>query len=155
MGLKFRFLLAFFFFTLLHQIYLLSEFVTYPGSSASGKETLPISKTGVDTQYKRRSVRSDGTVLHCVAISVYCFKLGRITVPPRVALSICGFGADKNDGARISLMKKEGKLRQFLEAGWRNEGGCDLPEFETQRLGGIEWCHKLKEGIREAIYALE
>ncbi|KDR69576.1 hypothetical protein GALMADRAFT_271959 [Galerina marginata CBS 339.88] len=135
-------------------IYLVSEFVTFPTSSVSGRDT---KTTGINpvTKYQRRSVRSDGTVLHCVAISVYCFKIGRITVPPRVALSICGFGINKHDEALISSKRKEGTMRHYLEAGWRNEGGCDLHEFETQRLGSLEWCRKLTEGIREAIDALE
>lgn len=29
-----------------------------------------------------QTVRSDGSVLHCLGVSTYCFKVGRITVPP-------------------------------------------------------------------------
>ncbi|KAF9512559.1 hypothetical protein BS47DRAFT_1486230 [Hydnum rufescens UP504] len=35
----------------------------------------------------------EGATVHAVAISQYCFKFGRITVPPRVALIASGFGA--------------------------------------------------------------
>lgn len=34
----------------------------------------------------------EGAVLHCMHVSTYCFKLGRITIPPRVALTASGFG---------------------------------------------------------------
>jgi hypothetical protein len=27
-------------------------------------------------------VREDGSVLHCFSVSSYCFKVGRLTVPP-------------------------------------------------------------------------
>ena len=39
----------------------------------------------------------EGAVLHCVHASSYCFKHGRITVPPRVALVASGFG-DRSRG---------------------------------------------------------
>jgi len=34
----------------------------------------------------------ENAVLHCVHTSSYCFKQGRITIPPRVVLIACGFG---------------------------------------------------------------
>lgn len=34
----------------------------------------------------------EGATLHAVAVSQYCYKLGRVTIPPRVALIACGFG---------------------------------------------------------------
>lgn len=34
----------------------------------------------------------EGAVLHCIHVSSYCFKHGRITIPPRVALVASGFG---------------------------------------------------------------
>jgi hypothetical protein len=29
-----------------------------------------------------QTVRTDGSILHCLGVSTYCFKVGRITVPP-------------------------------------------------------------------------
>jgi hypothetical protein len=34
------------------------------------------------TKRVAQQVRSDGSVLHCLAVSSYCFKIGRLTVPP-------------------------------------------------------------------------
>lgn len=34
------------------------------------------------TKRVAQKVRSDGSVLHCLAVSSYCFKIGRLTVPP-------------------------------------------------------------------------
>ncbi|KAF8148430.1 hypothetical protein B0H34DRAFT_737014 [Crassisporium funariophilum] len=138
-------------------IYLLSEFVTYPGrNTPSGKKMIEDGLTDPIASRKRKlpNIRPDGSVLHSVAVSVYCFKVGRRTVAPSVALSICGFGAS-SDPSRISGMKKEGKLRHFLEGGWRNEPGWDLPEYETQRQAGLVWCRKLTEATKAAIDILK
>ncbi|KAF9512560.1 hypothetical protein BS47DRAFT_1345337 [Hydnum rufescens UP504] len=98
----------------------------------------------------------EGAVLHCVHVSSYCFKIGRITIPPRVAIVASGFG-DKSKGrwervqeirntrgARGDFSKKEkgrgrgevGGLRGILGGGWRKyeaEGLWDLPEYEEAR----------------------
>jgi hypothetical protein len=62
------------------------------GSAASSGVATPIgagkgANTGFSMQEhiaKRvaQTVRTDGSVLHCLGVSTYCFKVGRITVPP-------------------------------------------------------------------------
>jgi hypothetical protein len=32
--------------------------------------------------YRARQPRSDGGVVCCLAVNEYCFKIGRVTVPP-------------------------------------------------------------------------
>lgn len=104
------------------QIYLVSEFVTYPKgkkspsipvieptdtlkattttetSSAPDNDNTPSIATttangngngSIPTDLKERIARDvtqkkreDGSVLHCFGVSVYVFKVGRITVPP-------------------------------------------------------------------------
>jgi hypothetical protein len=102
--------------------------------------------------HKRYTVREDGTVVHCVAISKYCFKLGRLTVPPRIALCISGFGVDRRNWIRSAALQESGEMRRFLEGGWREQKGWDLPEFEYKRQAGMEWCRKLSEGMAAANY---
>ncbi|KAH8101071.1 hypothetical protein BXZ70DRAFT_1007472 [Cristinia sonorae] len=132
-------------------IYLYSEFITRPKvSKPRGQSQCSLSaETGIPGK-KPRGVRADGTKLHCVAISRYVFKLGRITVPPRIALSICGFGGDGKNWEQYVTMKQKGTLNEFLRGGWKTANGWDLPEFEEQRVAGLEWCQKLNEGISEA-----
>jgi hypothetical protein len=48
--------------------------------------------------YKARQPRSDGGVVCCLAINEYCFKLGRVTVPP-VCLSF--FPQNRSDKCSV------------------------------------------------------
>ncbi|KAG8892693.1 hypothetical protein FRB99_002497 [Tulasnella sp. 403] len=41
---------------------------------------------------KIRRALPEGSLTHCIAVSLYCFKTGRITIPPRVAFITAGFG---------------------------------------------------------------
>lgn len=59
--------------------------------SSSGVATPTMSNgqaTGTGNMHEQISkrvaqkVREDGSVLHCLAVSSYCFKIGRLTVPP-------------------------------------------------------------------------
>ncbi len=43
-------------------------------NGGKGSAPSPIAKAG--------EVREDGSVLHCFSVSTYCFKIGRLTVPP-------------------------------------------------------------------------
>ncbi|THH30138.1 hypothetical protein EUX98_g4032 [Antrodiella citrinella] len=99
----------------------------------------------------------DGATLHCVVISEVCFKIGRITVPPAVAIASDGFharpAASEADLTKvpepyslsnppphmekIRAMKAKGNFRplqNFYKGGWR-----DVPEDERwwmTALGG-------------------
>lgn len=137
------------------QLYLLSEFVTHSpapqtasSGSRSGTEKGPTPHSALSLpKADPKATRPDGTRLHCLAISRYCFKIGRLTVPPRIAMAICGFGPDRSNWLRSASMQEEGTLRMFLEGGWRKERGWELGEYEEKRAAGMVWCEKLKEGI--------
>ncbi|KAJ3483365.1 hypothetical protein NLI96_g6374 [Meripilus lineatus] len=136
-------------------LYLLSEFVTHSpapqtasSGSRSGTEKGPTPHSALSLpKADPKATRPDGTRLHCLAISRYCFKIGRLTVPPRIAMAICGFGPDRSNWLRSASMQEEGTLRMFLEGGWRKERGWELGEYEEKRAAGMVWCEKLKEGI--------
>lgn len=56
----------------------------------------------------------EGAILHCLHVSSYCFKQGRITIPPRVALTASGFG-DPKRWARLQEIRNS-KSERALEA---------------------------------------
>ena len=103
----------------------------------------------------------DGATLHCVSVSEFCFKMGRITIPPALVLALNGFsvspppeselaqmGATKYSHAHpppnfvksLELQAPDAPfghtktLQNFLRGGWR-----ELPEgerFWEDALGG-------------------
>lgn len=88
-----------------------------------------------------------GATLHAVAVSVQCFKWGRITVPPRVAFIASGFSApatpEDTDGIparwkRVQEWRKQkGKLESFMRGGWRDgtdeeKAFWDFDEYEEE-----------------------
>ncbi|KAL7415350.1 hypothetical protein BDY24DRAFT_382617 [Mrakia frigida] len=92
----------------------------------------------------RVAPRADGAIVHCISVSTYCFKLGRLTIPPAVALSFCGYGKDSNWARTEELfLSKDGKssspkrAREWLKEGWKLEEPSILEEFEAKgkRLG--------------------
>ena len=66
-----------------------------------------------------------GATLHCVAISQYCFKIGRLTVPPPIVVGISGFGVSKESPVtmerwgRAKRLRQNGQMRRFLKEGWK------------------------------------
>lgn len=78
----------------------------------------------------------EGATLHAVAVSQYCYKLGRVTIPPRVALIACGFGdPTRKRWERLQQIRDapdgERKIKQILRGGWKDhEVWGDFWEFE-------------------------
>ena len=108
---------------------------------------------------------SDDTILHAVAVSRLCFKMGRITVPPAVVLALHGFSEAPTQGTSYShenpppsfiQAKKMSRLRggnakrliEFCKEGWRavpsgqrwweDALGGSVEARRTARLGAME-----------------
>jgi hypothetical protein len=113
-----------------------------------------------------RSEEPDGAILNCVAISETCFKIGRITVPPSIALVMNGF-SQPSTGVPYShenpppawrnvkeLTSDLKATRAFLTGGWR-----DVPPaerwWEHALTGSIEQTRKrnfeLLDGLRRSM----
>ncbi|KAG8981678.1 hypothetical protein FRB90_007071, partial [Tulasnella sp. 427] len=94
---------------------------------------------GIDLS-KIRKPLPEGAVVHCVAVSLYCFKIGRITIPPRVAMIASGFGdPSKQRWFRVQDLRfsapdpmlagkgKKGKdavtnrMTDMLKGGWKTD----------------------------------
>lgn len=90
----------------------------------------------------------EGATLHAVAVSQYCFKLGRITVPPRVALTVAGFG-DASRWERLTQIRNspdgEKKLKALLRGGWRDPSEGDFWDFKDCDAEGQKAGEALKQ----------
>ncbi|KAG8693847.1 hypothetical protein FRC08_008853, partial [Ceratobasidium sp. 394] len=72
-----------------------------------------------------RTHDDDGALIHCIAVSTYVFKHGRLTVPPKIALAMSGFSLtqvdDKSNWTTASSMRAQrpSPIRDFLRGGWK------------------------------------
>jgi hypothetical protein len=113
-----------------------------------------------------RAEEPDGATLNCVAISETCFKIGRITVPPSIAMVMNGI-SQPSMGAPYShenpppfwskvkeLRSNPEAMRAFLKGGWR-----DVPPeerwWEHALTGSVEQTRKtnleLLDGLRRSM----
>ncbi|KAF8745666.1 Glycoside hydrolase, partial [Rhizoctonia solani] len=130
-----------------------------PVLSSSGKVT-PLDASRVDTKLTSKPVLrthdDDGALIHCVAVSTYCCKHGRVTVPPKIALAISGFSltevGDSSNWEHATRLRERGSARmtEFLRGGWKTEENkfWELgPEVEADRARRIADLKKLTEGL--------
>lgn len=104
-------------------------------------------------------VESSDVTLHCIAVSQMCFKVGRITVPPAVALASSGFCLTAPEWKHVRGMRQRGEMRAFLRGGWRDvpvgarwwENA--LERIEERRVRNLQVVGKVREGL-EGVRAL-
>ena len=113
----------------------------------------------------------DGATLYTIVISQVCFKIGRITIPPRIVFAVNGFTGvpghslanphpEWSEAERMMsghLGGSSKKLKKFLAGGWR-----DVPEserwwdkllgerIEAQRVKNISMIEGLRKGLEKA-----
>ncbi|WVQ81227.1 hypothetical protein IAT38_003349 [Cryptococcus sp. DSM 104549] len=109
---------------------------------------------------KRRAEkpREDGGVVCCVAITEQCLKMGRVTIPPRIALWAALHSPSKEEQARakeIVLSKDKGVA--FLRGGWRkdeNAGSLGADIGLGPEVGDAErenWARRGAEGMAKVL----
>ncbi|KAG6333978.1 hypothetical protein ID866_5114 [Astraeus odoratus] len=117
------------------------------------------------TSTRRPILEPDGSVLHCIAVSQVCFKQGRISVPPALALACDGFskppplpcGSDvgshkvppryspsnppphwpKVQEIRVPPTGSMVNFKRFLAGGWKEVPGADGSVEGTGDTAGI------------------
>ncbi|KAK0495703.1 hypothetical protein EDD18DRAFT_1170424, partial [Armillaria luteobubalina] len=100
----------------------------------------------------------DGAIVHCISISQFCFKIGRITIPPALVLAINGFSIGdyslENPPPSYVATKKifeqpdSKAMKKFLMGGWRDVPkeerwwevalGGDIEKMRAERLTAME-----------------
>ncbi|KAG8873866.1 hypothetical protein FRB97_006373 [Tulasnella sp. 331] len=152
-------------------LYLVYHFVTYPSkppkkissqrkSSYKAPRTVPPSKL--------KAPLPEGAVVHCVVTSACCFKFGRITVPPAVALITCGFGdPDKKRWFHVQDLRYsktyppastkppiiKNRMQDILRGGWKTdqvEGWATDPESGVSNFWELgEYEDRRAQNMRE------
>ncbi|SJL10149.1 uncharacterized protein ARMOST_13533 [Armillaria ostoyae] len=147
-------------------LYLVAKFVTTGTRKVTPRmeETTPFSSPGTpydsDADLQRKipdklSEEPNGAVVHCVSISQVCFKIGRITVPPALVLTLSG--CSDGNYTRTNLPPgylaaqkavAEGQAKDLLKGGWKRvpkserwwEGsfGEDIEKTRAERLSVME-----------------
>ncbi|WWC91229.1 uncharacterized protein L201_006171 [Kwoniella dendrophila CBS 6074] len=163
-------------------LYLVSEFIIYPKSNqksskskaepidafkkthTSGSSTpaggpeMPKSKIEEikKSWVNKRSKRQDGGIICCLAISEYCLKIGRITVPPRIGLWTALRHSSKieQEKARKIIMGKDCGY-EFLTGGWRNEENATTlgVDIAFEDVDG-NWVKQGKENMEAVVKGL-
>ncbi|TIB62598.1 hypothetical protein E3P77_03819 [Wallemia ichthyophaga] len=65
--------------------------------------------------------------LNCVAITQYCYKCGRVTIPPPIALGLAGLGEHgKKNHATFEKLVKERKLKDYAKGGFKDSAFGDV-----------------------------
>lgn len=69
-----------------------------------------------------REPRADGGIVACIAVTDYCFKQGRITIPPRVVMhmSLLSPNEERRKHALALLTGKDGGAA-FCRGGWKED----------------------------------
>jgi hypothetical protein len=133
---------------------------------SSDQSVLSPATMEIITAARLRAEEPDGAILNCVAISETCFKIGRITVPPSIALVMNGI-SQPSPGTPYShenppphwgevkeLTSDPKATRAFLSGGWR-----DVPPagrwWEHALTGSVEQTRKMNlellDGLRRSM----
>ncbi|KAG9004898.1 hypothetical protein FRB94_001973 [Tulasnella sp. JGI-2019a] len=128
-------------------MYLVHHFVTYPPGSRKSPSIDVTTSTPLETPEGTRAPPPnipksnvkvplpDDAIVHCIAISTTCFKAGRITVPPAVALIAAGLGepselrwfhvqklrfSDHQESATSKPIPKN-LMKSIVKGGWKTD----------------------------------
>lgn len=95
----------------------------------------------------RLKIPADAT-LHAVTVSQYCFKHGRVTVPPRVAFIASGFG-DPARWERLMAIRKQHdglkEMKRLMKGGWKDESWGDFWDFKDCEPRGTKAGNQLRK----------
>lgn len=99
---------------------------------------------------RARTPRADGGVVCCLAVTDYCFKIGRITVPPRIAfhLSLLSEDADRRAHA-LNILRSKDHGAAFLRGGWKDDPLADDmgKDIGPDEEGSFEWIQNGREAM--------
>jgi hypothetical protein len=140
-------------------LYLVGYVVSYTSKQKAkhvGGTVSPTSPLASPVVQHALSTLPANATLHCITITLYCFKNGRITVPPRVALTASGFRSpSKSRWLKLLQLRREHKMEPLIKGGYKDDEQntsemqdfWKLEEFEQQRVKNMHWLGKIREGM--------
>ncbi|KAL1408782.1 hypothetical protein Q8F55_005595 [Vanrija albida] len=99
---------------------------------------------------RARAPRADGGIVCCVAVTDYCFKIGRITVPPRIALHLSLLSEDPDRRAHaLKILRSKDHGAAFLRGGWKDDPLADVmgKDIGPDEDGSFEWIQTGREAM--------
>jgi hypothetical protein len=114
------------------QFFAVGVFVSYPKKGSKRQPAVPetpgaVSGTSSPAPGRRTAAvaattRLDGGLVHTVAVSTFCCKIGRLTIPPAVVLSACAYGTEADHARYLALQKQGPKaMVKYLKGGWKDD----------------------------------
>ncbi|KAL5485579.1 hypothetical protein ACEPAI_6620 [Sanghuangporus weigelae] len=94
-----------------------------------------------------------GETLHCVAMNEVCFKNGRVTVPPALALASAGCGLSQEKWEEVKKLRSGRRMRELLVGGWRDVPDHErwweeaMFQFEDDRVRRLNVLKGMREGL--------
>ena len=137
--------------------------------SSSGQSMLSPATMELIANARLRAEEPDGATLNCVAISETCFKIGRITVPPTIALVMNGISLPSTGTPyshenpppywdKVKELTSDPKtIRAFLSGGWREVPPAErwwehvlTGQIEQTRKANLEFLDGLRRSMEGA-----
>ncbi|KAG9004895.1 hypothetical protein FRB94_001976 [Tulasnella sp. JGI-2019a] len=136
-----------------------SQIDSPPSNNSPTKKSisLPYKAPGTVPPHMVKRALPEGAQVHCVAISSYCLKIGRITAPPAVVFIAGGFGepskqrwfhvqdlrfSKKYEPASTKPPVVRNQMRDVLRGGWKTE---QVEGWETNPETGVSRFWELEE----------
>ncbi|BEI79925.1 hypothetical protein CcaverHIS002_0104540 [Cutaneotrichosporon cavernicola] len=100
-----------------------------------------------------REPRVDGGIIACIAVTDYCFKQGRVTVPPRIAMHMSLLSNDEERRAHaLKLLTSPDGGAKFCRGGWKEdplayELGLDVALGEDGTQAWVEAGKEYMDGV--------
>ncbi|KAF8604534.1 hypothetical protein BDV93DRAFT_522250 [Ceratobasidium sp. AG-I] len=137
--------------------YLVAKFVTLPATSKKTSKSLKLAPetSNAPAKLSLKTHDDDGALIHCIAVSTMCFKHGRVTVPPKIALAVSGFslseaGSKRNwELANAIRARGAGAMKDYLRGGWKESEKWWEPsvEVDMERARRVEVLSTLMKGM--------
>lgn len=135
--------------------------VSQPDSGADTPATPPQPVSAADLakqlQARAREPRADGGVVACIAVTDYCFKHGRVTIPPRIVFHMSLLSPDLERRAHaLALLESKDSGAAFVRGGWKSEPLADEfgRDVATGSDGTQSWADTTSDEMAKAAASL-